>query len=219
MKTMKILKPAHTIAIAITMISLFPNLGFAEEPAPKAKEAVVWQNDELCQFVFFAVLEGLYRDGIDNDVVDAVLGDIKKVKDDGDDAKLKTHFVFRCELCHATYEAFRTYRARPIFMQSGGKSTFGEGKTDEKIVTDLRSDDARSRVYAMGKLVRPWIMHRIEETRKTDEEKNIMKNRFEKFAREGGELLGDLRRNDKLYLDWDFYGSCQACEAAKDLGK
>lgn len=219
MKPLNILKPAYSIAIAIAVISLFPNLGLAEEPAPKAKEAVVWQNDEMCQFVFFAVLEGLYRDGIDNDVVDAVLGDIKEVKDEGDDSKIKTHFVFRCELCHATYEAFRTYRARPIFMQSGGKSTFGEGKTDAKLVADLRSKVAQERVYAMGKLVRPWIMHRIEETRKTDEEKMKMKKGFEKFAREGGDLLGDLRRNDELYLDWDFYGSCQACEAAKDLGK
>jgi hypothetical protein len=218
MKQKQILKPAHSIAIALTLISLFPNLGLAADPIEKKKDTVVWQNDEMCQFVFFAVLEGLYRDGIDNDVVDAVLGDIRKVKDD-DTGKLKTHFVFRCELCHATYEAFRAYRERPTFMQSGGKSTFGEGKTDAKIVADLRSEEADVRVYAMGKLVRPWITHRIEETRKTDEEKNKMKERFNKFADEGGKLLSDLKQNDELYLDWNFYGSCQACEATKDLGK
>ncbi|MFN9663223.1 MAG: hypothetical protein ACK57I_06775, partial [Akkermansiaceae bacterium] len=65
----------------------------------------------------------------------------------------------------------------------------------------------------------PWILHRIEETRKTDEEKKQMKERFEKFAKEGGKLLGNLRETDELYLDWQFYGSCQACEAAEDLGK
>jgi hypothetical protein len=210
-------KPARSIAIALSVFSLFTNLGLAEEPVEKPKDTVVWQNDEMCQFVFFAVLEGLYRDGIDNQVVDAILGDMRKGKDD--DNKLKSHFVFRCELCHATYEAFRAYRERPTFLQSGGKSTFGEGKTDAKIVADLRSENARTRVYAMGSLVRPWILHRIEETRKTDVEKKQMKERFEKFAKEGGKLLNNLRETDELYLDWGFYGSCQACEAAKDLGK
>ncbi|MFN4807153.1 MAG: hypothetical protein ACK46A_14485 [Akkermansiaceae bacterium] len=217
MKQKTILKFAHSIALTISVISLFPGLVSAEEPVAKAKDTVVWQNDEMCQFVFFAVLEGLYRDGIDNNVVDAILGDMRKGKDD--DSKLKSHFVFRCELCHATYEAFRAYRERPTFLQSGGKSTFGEGKTDAKIVAELRSENASTRVYAMGSLVRPWILHRIEETRKTDEEKKQMKERFEKFAKEGGKLLGNLRETDELYLDWQFYGSCQACEAAEDLGK
>ena len=182
------------------------------EKEPK-KKAVAWQNDEMCQFVFFAVLEGLYRDGIQNEVVDAIIGDLVEKEED----KVKTHFIFRCELCHATYEAFRAYRSRPAFMDTKEQNTFGKG-IDLKILKVLRGKDVPGRVYAMGGLVRPWIMHRIEETRKTPEEKTAMKEKFEEFAREGNGLRWKWVETDPLYLNWEFYGACQACEAAEDLG-
>lgn len=184
----------------------------AVEKEPK-KKSVAWQNDEMCQFVFFAVLEGLYRDGIQNEVVDAIIGDLVEKEAD----KVKTHFVFRCELCHATYEAFRAYRNRPAFMDTKDQNTFGKG-TDLEILKKLRSKKAPERVYAMGSLVRPWIMHRIEETRKTPEEKTAMKKKFMEFAMEGDDLRWKWVETDPLYLDWEFYGACQACEAAEDLG-
>ena len=106
-----------------------------------AKRNVEWQKEELCQFVFFAVLEGLYRDGVQNEIVDAIIGEKILKKDD----KVKTHFVFRCKLCHATYEAFRTYRNRPAFMQTKGTSTFGKG-ADLAQQKKLRSKDARTRI-------------------------------------------------------------------------
>ena len=169
----------------------------------------------MCQFVFFAVLEGLYRDGVQNEIVDTIIGEKILKKDD----KVKTHFVFRCKLCHATYEAFRTYRNRPAFMQTKGATTFGKG-SDLKLLKKLGSKDARTRIYAMGAMVRPWIMHRIKETRKTPEEKIAMKKEFGKYAQEGANLLRTHKKvRDGFYLDWSFYGSCQACEAAKDLGK
>ena len=83
----------------------------------------------MCQFVFFAVLEGLYRDGVQNEVVDAIIGLAPKQGE-----QVKTHFVFRCELCHATYEAFKAYRQRPMFMNAKGASTFGDGVDLELLV-------------------------------------------------------------------------------------
>ena len=202
--------------IALLTLGLCLPLLAQNKPKPDvANRNVEWQKEEMCQFVFFAVLEGLYRDGTQNEIVDAIIGDkiIKK------DHKVKTHFVFRCKLCHATYEAFRTYRNRPAFMQTKGASTFGNG-VDLNRLKKLRSKDARTRIYAMGALVRPWIMHRIKETRKTPEEKTAMKKQFTKYAQEGADLLKTHKRaKDGFYLDWSFYGSCQACEAAKDLGK
>lgn len=184
------------------------------KPSDSSKN-VKWQNDPLCQFVFFAVLEGLYRDGVQNEVVDLIIG--KPIKAEGD--KVKSVFVFRCELCHATYEAFRTYRARPAFRNTSAQTTFGEG-VKEKYLEELKSKDAQTRVYSMGRLVRPWIMHRIEETRKTDKEKAALKKEFERYAKDGALHLHKHQENkDRFYLDWDFYGTCQACEAAEDLGK
>ena len=210
------MKAPHRLPVlflaTLLLLPLSPPLQAAEEDP--SKESVAWQDDELCQFVFFAVLEGLYRDGVQNEVVDAIIGDLVEKKED----KVKTHFVFRCELCHATYEAFRAYRTRPTFMDTKDRSSFGKGVDLERL-EELGSEDARTRVYAMGKLVRPWIMHRIEETRKTPEEKTAMKKAFRKYVEEGRLLLeAHQAAKDEFYLDWSFYGSCQACEAAEDLG-
>ena len=204
------------ILIALFALALCLPLSAQDKPKPDAaKINLEWQKEEMCQFVFFAVLEGLYRDGVQNEIVDAIIGDKIEKKEN----KVKTHFVFRCKLCHATYEAFRTYRNRPAFMQTKGASTFGKG-TDLALVKKLSSKDARTRIYSMGGLVRPWIMHRIKETRKTPEEKTAMKKQFEQYSQEGANLLSTHKRaKDGFYLDWSFYGSCQACEAAKDLGE
>ena len=204
------------LTITLSCLFVFQPHSLAANPRLEAsKKAVEWQKDEMCQFVFFAVLEGLYRDGIQNEIVDAVIGE----KIDKKENKIKTHFVFRCELCHATYEAFRTYRNRPEFLDAKGASTFGKG-ADLKLLKELQSKDARTRIYSMGRLIRPWIMQRIEETRKTPAEKTAMKEKFASYAREGKDILrAHQQAKDGFYLDWRFYGSCQACEAAKDLGK
>ena len=104
-------------------------------------------------------------------------------------------------------------------MQAKGVSTFGKG-ANLSTLRKLRSKDAQTRIQAMGAMVRPWILHRIKETRKTPEEKTAMRKQFMKYAQEGDSLLRAHKRSkDGYYLDWSFYGSCQACEAAKDLGK
>jgi hypothetical protein len=206
----------HLLTVSLSFFFALQSPTLAAEPKLGAsKKAVEWQKDETCQFVFFAVLEGLYRDGIQNEIVDAIIGEQIAKKED----KMKTHFVFRCELCHATYEAFRTYRNRPTFLDAKGASTFGKG-ADLKLLKELQSKDARTRIYSMGRLVRPWIMHRIEETRKTPAEKTALKEQFASYASEGKDILrAHQQAKDGFYLDWRFYGSCQACEAAKDLGK
>ena len=47
-----------------------------------------------------------------------------------------------------------------------------------------------------------------------------MKEKFAEYAREGERLLDShiSKAKDGFYLDWSFYGTCQACEAAEDLG-
>ena len=206
--------PIVSVAAALALAPASPLLakGPVATPTPE-KTSVVWQEDPLCQFVFFAVLEGLYRDGVQNEVVDAILAaDVKSL-----DAKVKHSFVFKCELCHAVYEAFNLYRARPAFANTEGKVSFGKG-VDLKILKDLEGDKVRNRVYAMGSLIRPWIQHRVEATRMTDAEKETMKAKFKEYAEEGNDLLSKLRReSDSVYIDWNFYGTCQACEASKDF--
>ena len=188
------------------------SIAVADKDDPTKKKNVIWQDDPLCQFVFFAILEGLYRDGIQDEVVDLVLGETVDL-----DVKVKHCFVFKCELCHAAYEAFALYKARPAFKNTEGKTTFGKG-AGEGVIKELKSEDTRTRVYAMGNLIRPWIQHRVKETRMTVEEQKVMAEQFREYAREGSKLLSTFKRaKDTVYINWNFYGTCQACEAAEDF--
>ena len=76
-------------------------------PELKPNETADWYKDEECRMVFFTVLEGLYRDGISQEVVDLVIGRVES-------NDLERAFVFRCKLCHATYEAFALYQIHGV---------------------------------------------------------------------------------------------------------
>src|SRR5947207_2964848 len=77
-----------------------PTLPKTEAPKPPAD----WKADPVCKMVFFAVLEGLYEDGLSSAAVDSVVGKTKDGK-----VEIKQTFVFECPLCHPVYEAFRAY--------------------------------------------------------------------------------------------------------------
>ena len=91
-------------------------------PVPTPVPTAEWRNDPACQLIFFAVLEGLYRDGVPDTVVDLVVPPKSEL-----DTNVKHCFVFRCPMCHAAYEAFVLYKNRQGFQGSGEKkSTFGK---------------------------------------------------------------------------------------------
>src|SRR4051812_4563945 len=69
-----------------------------------------WKSDPACRLVFFAVLQGLYEDGVGDDVVNSVVPPGKKGRE-----KMRHSFVLDCPLCQPAYEAFCAYQARPRF--------------------------------------------------------------------------------------------------------
>src|SRR5882672_11093313 len=106
----------------------------AEPPAPKpaetpaAEPAADWKEDPVCQMVFFAVLEGLYTDGVPDDVVDSIVP--RQPKDSTN--PIKTSFVVLCPLCHPVFEAFSVYQQRPKFNSDEKKrNAFGKGLAPE----------------------------------------------------------------------------------------
>ena len=77
--------------------------------------------DEFDRMIFYAVLEGLYEDGVSNEAVDIVL-----LKDPTSGSY--AHFVYGCPICAPTIDAFRMYRARPQFYSRKGiTDTYGTG--------------------------------------------------------------------------------------------
>jgi hypothetical protein len=199
----------------LVAVVLFSVAHAAEEPKAAAKpdsDLVKWQDSEAGQFVYFAVLEGLFRDGVPNDVVDLVINPARDL-----DNKVKHVFVLECDICHAAYEAFVFYRKRQVFQKSGGRDTFGNG-VKEQIVTGLKHEDARTRVYALGAMMRPWILARVEQQKLSREKQEELVTVLLNFKSEANKKLDVLRKSDPLYKDWGvWYGGCQACEAATDI--
>jgi hypothetical protein len=204
------------IMLAILFV-LAPLVAGAEElksiNAKPADELVKWQDSEAGQFVFFAVLEGLYRDGVPNEVVDLIVNPKREM-----DSTVKHVFVFQCDICHAAYEAFVLYSRRQTFQKSGERNTFGKS-FDPKILGELKSNDARTRVYALGSMIRPWIAARVDLLKLSKEKQEELVATLLKFKGEANTKLSALRQSDPLYKDWIFYGGCQACEAATNIAK
>lgn len=166
-----------------------------------------WHRDPDCRLVFFATLEGLYGDGVPNEVVDLVLGEPSKASDG-----VKRCFVFRCELCHAVYDAFALYRRRPAF-HGGDRDTFGDWKPDPDLLKRLRSEEAQVRVFAMGALVQPWIRRKLLTLKLDAAAAEAMVQRLGDLVARGRKLTHEHREKDPAYAQWQFYGACQACEA------
>lgn len=204
----------------------------AAAPAPPAAKAAAplqpptqdWRSDPACQLVFFAVLEGLYADGVPDEVVDLIVPPAEKNAKTGEakdgDSSVKQCFVFRCPLCHAAYEAFVLYQRRQGFNGSGeAKSTFGKD-FDRNIIEQLKSDKPATRVYAMGRMIRPWIKKRMDLMRMGETEQKALLDKLLKYAADGDALFQKYRgQRWSVYSEWMFYGGCQACEAAKEVAK
>lgn len=183
----------------------------AKTESTSSGEFVKWQDSDAGQFVFFAVLEGLYRDGVSSEVVNLIVNPARDM-----DNQVKHAFVFQCDICHAAYEAFVLYSRRQTFQNSAGRDTFGKG-VDARIVEGLKSAEAIKRVYALGGLIRPWIAARVKLLKLSREKQDELVGTLLKFKEEANAKLRKLRKDDPLYKDWTFYGGCQACEAATEI--
>lgn len=217
MRPLALLIVAST-AMAVSSIQFFgvePNA--AAQPADKAskKPATDWKDDPVCQMVFFAVLEGLYADGVPDDIVDSIV----PRKKNADDNPLKASFVVQCPLCHAVYEAFSLYQQRPGFGGDEKKRiTFGKG-LDAKWVKELKSSDNHIRLTALRLLLQSWIERRLTMMRLTDSEKGAWTDKLGERSEQGRVILSKLRRDDPHYKTWSPYWGCAACNAALDANR
>jgi hypothetical protein len=183
-----------SLLLVLGLIVLLSQLSPADSPKAPMKEAPKpppnWKEDPVCKMVFFAVLEGLYEDGVSNEAADNIVGKTKDGK-----AEIRHTFVFECPLCHPVYEAFRLYQQRPQFRDKG--DAFGKG-IDEKIETNLRSTVLRTRQGALQTLVHRWVERRLNQMGLTAEQKQDWARRLEERSRQGNELLSKLRGDGPL---------------------
>jgi hypothetical protein len=161
--------------------------------------------DPACQLVFFAVLEGLYTDGVTNEVVDRILA----VDPTTGQPRMEEHFVYACPLCHPAFEAFRLYRLRSPFsgLKAGG-DTFGTG-LDARVVSQLMSEKQADRLAAVQALIDTWVRRRIDSLRLTKEERADLSKRLEERRQEGMAQL-KAGQSDR-YAGWK---GCAVCDGA-----
>jgi hypothetical protein len=129
--------------------SLAANPGGAAASVKLHDEA--WYETAASHHIFFAVLEGLYSDGVSNEAVDLIIPH----------GRFNDHFVYCCPLCHPAYEAFRLYRQRENFYGLKEQvSSFGPGLS-AKVTDQLKSGDRKVRLEVIQSLIRTWVIRHL----------------------------------------------------------
>ena len=191
-----------------------PTLPQAPPPRPKP---VDWKKDPVCQMVFFAVLEGLYTDGVTDDVVDAVVS--REGKPGAD--PLARNFVPECPICHPVYEAFALYQKRPMFTGDGKQNTLGNGGLAPEIADALKSKELVIRVKeGISPLVQKYVSARLTKMNLSAEQKQEWDAKLRVLAGQGGQLYAAFRVTPLgKELGWSFYGGCGACRGTEEACK
>ena len=156
-------------------------------------------------FLFHAVLEGLYTDGVANDVVDAMT-------EIDEEVGWPKFFIQACPVCHPVFDALRTYRVRKEFYGRKMRAdTFGKG-LPEPVREQLLSPDLYVRTAGIRDRVADWIGRRIELMRLTEAERDALEQRLAGMREKGTAYLESYRQQGLgVYGHMDF---CPSCDGA-----
>ena len=162
--------------------------------------------DDNYRFIFYAVLEGCYEDGIATTNVDQILLMNTNVG--------FVHFVYACPVCTPTIHALEAYRSRPKHF-AGLKTratTFGSGLNEEQI-KKLYSDRPTDQLEVINGLMQTWITRRMTELRLTEEEEKQLKQNLEKLRQEGMKMLKNFQNSDPEHFKMSAFAEARQCAA------
>lgn len=162
------------------------------------------------QQIFFAVLEGLYRDGVSNEVVDKIIAI-------DDQTQYPANFVKACPACTPAYEAFCVYRGRPAFHLKLAIDTFGPGLPPDQVERLTAVDLAVSQL-ALEQLIQGWMERRMSALRLTDDERAEWRMEMEERRKAGMEWL-DRYQQMGLGGSYASMKTCPSCEGANGACK
>jgi hypothetical protein len=167
--------------------------------------------DPVHRLVFFAVLEGCYRDGVSNEAIDLILPE----NPDTGGVMMERNFVYGCPLCMPVIEALRTYRVRTRFFDKRARDTFGRGLPPE-VMARLAETDRAKRMPALQALVDGWVQARLDLLRATPAERASWGAAIDDRRKRGAQALERLRAGEQgehfiaLYADWP--KTCAICD-------
>jgi hypothetical protein len=160
--------------------------------------------------MFMAVLEGLYVDGVSNDVIDLIIPN----------GGFHEHFIYGCPMCMPTYDAMVLYRSRLGFYgmkpPDNPPDTFGPG-VDAGLRAKLAGTDKEMRLRAIESLIRTWIDRRVDLMSLSEAEETSLRQELERGSKKGGELLERHREADAHGVE-ESRTFCAVCRAATKQG-
>lgn len=201
---------AGGIRVALLAVVLAAGLVKGDEVADSSAGKGRFSNEH--RFVFFAILEGLYEDGVPREAIDLIVPDADAMTVPGKPGL--TNFVESCPLCAPAFDAFRTYKLRPAFygVQDGKLSTFGFG-LGEDTMKGLRGSPWERR-ETIRRMIEGYVARRLQLLALDDEERTDMLVRLRDMKKEGHAALARVRRGEegeslkKIYADWKFCPNC-----------
>jgi hypothetical protein len=160
------------------------------------------------QAIFFAVLEGLYRDGVDTETARMLASTDEK-------SSAPLYFIQSCPLCMPAFNAMRVYAARPEFTgDKQQRSTFGPGLTAE-IRAGLASPELPTRLDTFQGLIAAWTQSHLDRMRLTPEEHTKWQQWIGDLREKGNAILESYIRQGgpygEAYRGWK---KCAVCEGS-----
>lgn len=199
-------KSLFLLLVAATVLVIVVALRVGGAPSTNGP-ARFWPQTQASQLIFFAVLEGLYRDGVTNSDVDQII----PPGPDGKASFDKEVFVYACPLCHPAFEAFRLYRQRErIYGSKAAINTFGPG-LDETMRARLHSANAAERRQAIEGLINRWVGQRLEMLRLTGAEREAITREIEQGRKQG---MGGLQQQVKTGDVSQSRTNCAICDGS-----
>lgn len=215
------MKSFHIVFFALFASSAGHLDSFGQEPIRNfglGPNPPAGQYSEAHRFVFFAVLEGCYTDGLIDEDIDLIFS--KKEKGHRDEF---ANFILGCPLCGPASDAFKRYAdgIRLVQINSDKRyyTTFGQG-LDPQVKAELAKPGQPCRDAIQG-LIKKWVDARIVQMRLTEEETKTLREKLAKMRKAGENYLKTWQNekdgNDlkKRYEDWK---ACPTCSGASPMG-
>jgi hypothetical protein len=209
-----VLKPLALLASLVLSAAAVP---IATAPAgggrscggDEPKEAAdLWTFEELQRQIFFAVLEGLYVDGVSNEAVDAVCA-VDPFHG------YPANFVQGCPICMPALDAFSLYRSRPPFKGNKAQAdTFGAGLAPEELAR-ITTGDIGERQEAIMDLVGHWMERRVGMLRLSPDERAKWDVMLGAMRKKGTAILAQYR-DSGLGGSYSQMKECPFCNGANE---
>jgi hypothetical protein len=198
------------LTVGVLVALAFSGNLFSDSPGQKVVPKAKYSHEH--RFVFYAILEGLYEDGVSDEALKLIVPDVKSMANLKDPEK--TNFIPSCPLCTPAFDAFCAYKSRPIFhgQEASKTDSFGDGLPEATLVK-LRGAPTERR-NAIRDLIEKYIARRLELLYLEVEEREDVMLRLREVRQDGHAALVRVQNGEQgealkmVYAGWKFCPNC-----------